>query len=187
MRYLVGAIVAGGLLMMPASLTAQEATALPPAGTLIVYVNSQMILPQMPGAAEAQQTFNQEVAAYQQEVQLMQAEVDSMLQVYQQQEAMLTQDIKETRQQEILEKQQQFQTRQQELEQIAGQRQTELLQPIVERLTGVIEQLRAENSYQVVFDVSSPGVVAADSALDITQAVLERVLQAAPPTATPDR
>ncbi len=37
----------------------------------------------------------------------------------------------------------------------------------------VIEQIRAENQYSIVFDLAEAGVVAADTSLDITAAVLE--------------
>ena len=103
------------------------------------------------------------------------AEVDSMLAVYRQQEAMLSEEAKAARQQEILEKQSEAQARATQLEQEAGTRQQELLAPILERVSAVIEEVRAEYGYTVVFDVSAAGVVAADPALDITPLVLERL------------
>lgn len=53
-------------------------------------------------------------------------------------------------------------------------RRAELLEPIVVRVNEVIEEIRAERSYSIVLDVAA-GVVAADTSLDITTAVLERL------------
>jgi outer membrane protein len=165
-------------LIMIAPLTAQTTAAEnapPPRGTPFVYVNTQAILPEAPGAQEAQDAFNQELEAFNTEVQNLRAEVDSLLAQYQQQEAMLSPEARQQRQQDILAKQQEAQTRAGELEQQAGRRQQELLQPILDRVGAIIEQLRAENEYAVVFDVANTGVVAADPALDITRIVIARL------------
>ena len=64
----------------------------------------------------------------------------------------------------------------------AGQRQQELVQPVMDRINEVIEEIREEGSYAIIFDVAGGGVVAADSALDLTQEVIRR-LQASGETA----
>ncbi len=147
----------------------------PPPDAKIVYVNVQQVVQQAPGAEAARSTFDQELAQFRQELQAMATAVDSMVQEYQKQEVMLSPQAKTAKQQEILGKQQQLQTRQQELETQAGQRQQELLQPILERVSAVIEEIRAENGYYMVVDVTDAGIVAADSRLDITQLVNQRV------------
>lgn len=159
----------------------------PPPGSQFVFVNTQAILPQVPGAQAAQEQFNEELATYNTEVQELREEVDSLLTVYRQQEAMLSDDAKNERQQEIIQKQQDAQARASQLEQQATQRQQELLQPILERLGSVIEEVRAERNYTVVFDVSAAGVVAADPALDITPLVLERLTAAGSSGENPSR
>ena len=68
----------------------------------------------------------------------------------------------------------------------AGQRQQELVQPVMDKINQVIEQIRAEGAYTLIFDVSAGGVVAADPGLDLTQEVIRRLKAAAPP-ATPGR
>ncbi|MFW6090209.1 MAG: OmpH family outer membrane protein, partial [Gemmatimonadota bacterium] len=60
-----------------------------------------------------------------------------------------------------------------------GERQQELLQPILERVSGVIEEVRNEREYAMVFDISTEGVVAADPSLDITEIVKARLGTAA--------
>lgn len=147
----------------------------PPPGTPMVFVNTQALLPQMPGAREAQEAFNQELTQYRAEMQTLQAEVDSLLTAYRRQESMLSADAKEQRQQEILGKQREIQNRAAELERQAGERQQELLAPILDRVHEMVEELRREREYTIVFDIAGSGVVAADPGLDITSLVLERI------------
>lgn len=168
----------GAVVLLGGSLAGQSEEARPPpppAGTPMVFVNTQALLPQVPGAREAQQTWQEELQEYNTEVQRLRAEVDSLITSYRRQEAMLGPEVREQRQQAILQKQQQLQLRAGELEQRAGERQQELLAPILERVQRVIEEIRTENDYTIVFDLAGSGVVAADPSLDITALVLERL------------
>lgn len=167
------------------ALVAQEAQAqgLPAAGTPVVYVRGQQILQAAPGAAEAARTFERELADMRAELQLQAAVVDSMLQDYQRQEVLLSPQAKETKQQEIVNLRNQLQQRQGEMDAQAQQRQQELLGPILEGVSEVIESVRSTNDYSVVLDASKEGLVAADTLLDITDVILERLGASAPPPA----
>ena len=147
----------------------------PPAGSTFVYLNSADIIQSTPGAAEAMRTFDQEIADRRTELQDSAAVVDSLLRDYQQQEAVLSPQAKQQKQQDIRARQQALQTRQLEMENQLRARQQELLQPILDEVSEVIEQIRAERSYAMVFDISTEGVVAADPALDITELVKARL------------
>ncbi|MDH3298787.1 MAG: OmpH family outer membrane protein, partial [Gemmatimonadota bacterium] len=100
---------------------------------------------------------------------------DSLLRDYQRQEALLSPQAKEQKQSEIRGLQSRLETRRQEMETRAGQRQQELLRPILERVSGIIETIRSERNYAMVFDISTEGVVAADPSLDITGLVKSRL------------
>ena len=67
--------------------------------------------------------------------------------------------------------------RQQELQQRAVARRGELLAPIEQRVTAIIEGLRAESNITMVFDVSTQGsnILTADKACDLTQRVVDRL------------
>jgi outer membrane protein len=147
----------------------------------VVYLRSADIVQQAPGSAEAQRTFESELTEMRAELQIQAQVVDSLLQYYQRQEVLLSPQAKDEKQQEIRDKQQELTTRQRELETRAQQRQQELLQPILQRVSGVIEEIRLERGYSIVLDASTEGVVAADSTLDITAMVLSRLGQVAPP------
>ena len=181
MRSLVrGAALAAASLVVATSAHAQTDPAatgvnLPPAGTPMVYVNTQAILPVAPGAIDAQLSFQQELTGYEDEMRALGTEIDSLVSAYRRQEALLDQIAKEQKQQEILQAQQAARERQIELEQISEERRQTLLGPILDRVRAVIEEIRAANQYAIVFDLAEAGVVAADPSLDITAAVLERL------------
>ena len=160
-------------------LAAQEGEAAqpapPPQNTQFVYIDSQQILQQAPGASEAQQTWSRELAQYRSEVQQLATEIDSMQSNLEQQREMLNQAAIERRQQEIARKQQELRQRAQELEQRAAQRQQELLGPILDQVRTVIAEIREEQGYTMVFDASAAGVLAADPRLDITDLVIRRL------------
>lgn len=147
----------------------------PPAGTTFVYLNSADIIQSTPGSLEAQRTFEREIADMRTELQTQATVVDSLLRDYQRQEALLSPQAKEQKQGEIRSLQGQLETRRGEMETLAGQRQQDLLRPILERVSGVIEALRDERNYAMVFDISTEGVVAADPSLDITDLVKSRL------------
>lgn len=163
-------------LLLPASASAQETEPTPPPdGTPFVFVNSQELLERAPGAAEAQRTWESQLQEYRREIQELAAELDSLQRAYQRQESMLSEQAKRQRQQEIVEKQRQFRSRQTELEEKAGQRQQELLRPILEEVRDVLQDVREQRGYQMVFDVSAAGVLSADPNLDITDLVVARM------------
>lgn len=147
----------------------------PPAGTTFVYLNSAEVLQAAPGSADAQRTFDRELGEWRTELERQAAVVDSLMRDYQRQEVMLSPQAKEEKQTEIRTRQQELQNRRLELENQAQQRQQELLRPILENVTGLIEQIRSDNNYAMVFDISTEGVVAADPSLDITALVMQRM------------
>ncbi|MFV1979613.1 MAG: OmpH family outer membrane protein [Rhodothermia bacterium] len=178
LRHIGGA--AAVLLFSVSPLVGQDG---PPAGTTFVYLNSADIIQSTPGSVEAQRTFEREIADMRTELQTQATAVDSLLRDYQRQESLLSPQAKEQKQGEIRNLQAQLETRRQEMETQAGQRQQDLLRPILERVSGVIESIRGERNYAMVFDISTEGVVAADPSLDITDLVKTRLGAAADSTA----
>lgn len=144
----------------------------------IGYIDSQAILDQDPAARAAQQQFEASLTTYQAEVQQMGEELQELIDSYEQQQAMLSAEARSTREEEIRVKQGQYQQRISELEQQASVRQAELVEPVMERITAVIEEIRAEGSYSMIFDVAAQGIISADPVLDLTPEVVRR-LQAA--------
>jgi len=152
----------------------------PPApqnGARFGWVNSQLILRQVPGYAQAESTLNAEVAGYRSEVERMQTALDSMIRDYDRQQIALSPSSRQAKQQEIRDTQQRLQQRYNELQDKATGRERELVAPLEERVKGVIEGIRAERNLLFIFDVGAPGnnVVAADRTLDLTNVVIQRL------------
>ncbi len=143
------------------------------------YIDSQRILAQAPGTTEAQRTFEEDMARYRTELEQLGTQLDSLQNNYNQQQATLATDVREQRQQEIQQKFMEYQQRTAELEETAQQRQAELVGPIMQRISEVIEQIRSEGGYAMIFDTSTGALITADPQLDLTEQVLERLRQSA--------
>jgi outer membrane protein len=148
----------------------------------IVYVNSQKIISQAPGRADAEAQFQKEMDQYKAQVQKMGDSLQTMVADYQKVEPTLSQSVKATRTKDLRDRQQAYQQHVQELEQTAQQREAELVRPIMEQINKIIEQIRTENNYSFILDAGSQAgvVVAADSSLDITNVVIKRLVAAGP-------
>lgn len=167
-------MLAAGLaagLVSPASAQAQK----------FGYINSQKIMAQAPGTSEAQKTFEAEMTRYRTQVDSLEKSLETAQADFQRQQSTLSAQAKTERQQQLQQQFGAYQERLQQMEQIAQRRQAELVQPIMKRISEVIEQIRTEGSYAMIFDAAAGSLITADPALDLTDQVLER-LRAAPAT-----
>jgi outer membrane protein len=151
------------------------------------YVNSAAILAQAPGRAEAEAQFNTEVKAYQAQLQRMSDSLKLLADNFDKESPKLDSATRETRAKSIRSKEADYQTRAQQLDQQMQSRQAELVRPLMEQLQKIIEQVRSEEHYSMIFDVGSQTsvIVAADKSLDITDKVLARLKAAPKPATTP--
>jgi outer membrane protein len=152
----------------------------------IAYLRSQEIMAAAPGRADAEARFEREMSTYRTQVQKMGDSLNALVADYDKQASVLSPAAKEGKEKEIRAKQEDYQNRVRQMEQQAAQRQGELVQPIIQQIQQIIEAVRKEDGYALVFDASSQGgaLVAADSSLDITQKVIARLKAAPPPVAT---
>ena len=148
------------------------------------YINSQTLLQQAPGRAEAEAQFQRELQGYQTEVKRMGDSLQAMVATYEKDQLVMSPAAKEAKQKEIAGKEQEYQQRTAELERKAAARESELTRPILENIRKAIEAVRAEEGYAFIFDVASNGsVVAVDKNLEVTTAVLAKLRStAAAPT-----
>ena len=145
------------------------------------FVNVQQIMTQAPGLAEARSTFEAEVQRVQPELARMASELDSLNNELQRQTATLTEAARTQRQTDLQTRYTTYQQRQAALQ----AREQELLAPISQRVEAVIEQIRKEGGYALIFDASESGIVAADQTLDLTNRVLDRLKTTPAAAATP--
>ena len=130
--------------------------------------------------------FEQSMQMYQEEIVRLQTELQTLQDNLDQQAASLTAAVRQQRSDEIQEKYVAFQMRQQELQQTADERESELVGPIIQQIETIVDQLRTEGGYSIIFDVASgPSIFAVDPALDLTPQVLERLRSAPVPVPTP--
>lgn len=139
------------------------------------YIDSEAILQEAPGAQEAQRQFEQDMGRYRAEVQQLAEELQTLITRFEQQQLSLSPEVKERREQEIVDKQGSYQRRIQELENQASERQAELVEPIMEQISQVIEAIRTEGNYAIIFDAASRSFIAADPSLDLTEQVIQRL------------
>ena len=155
----------------------------------IGYIKSQTILAGAPGRAAAETQFEKEMTAYRAHVQRMGDSLNALIADYNKQEVSLSPQAKETRQKDIRAKEEEYQRRTQELQQQVRAREAELVRPIMEQINKIIDELRAEEGYSMIFDAENQAgvLVAADKNLDLTDKVLARLRAAGPPTAAAAR
>ncbi len=151
------------------------APALQGQGVKVGYIDSQAILSEFAGAQQARQQMEESLSSYRLEVQQMGEELQESIVQFQQQELTMTETARATKQQEIEGRQQNYQQRIAQLEEDASRRQAEVFQPVMTQIGEVIEAIRVEGSYGMIFDVASQAVLSADPSLDLTQEVLRRL------------
>ena len=178
---LLGAATAPAAAQQPRPAGTRPAATAQAPGVKLAYLNSRAILAQTPGYAAAESLFARELAASREEVGRLQASLDSAASNFEASSVLLSPTVKQERQRQLVAQQQAVQQRQQELQGRMEQRERELLDPLQQRVQAIVEGIRAEMSYAMIFDVAAMGgaMVAADRALDITPLVIQR-LQATP-------
>ena len=143
--------------------------------TRVGYVDSNAVLAEYAPAQEARQQLESARQDAEAELQLLASGLDAAVQEFQQQAMSMTPEARQNREQELGGQQQVLQQRTQELEIQFQQRQAELLQPVMDRITAAIEEIRVEGNYAIILDRASQVILAADPALELTQDVLTRL------------
>ena len=145
-------------------------------GQKFAYIQSSILLDQAPGRAEAEAQFVKETDVYKEQIKRMSDSLNTMVAAFEKKQASLTAVQRETQGKEIQAKEASYQTRTRELEQKANQRQSELVQPILDRIKLAIEDIRLEGGYSFIFnaDQGSP-IVALDKNLNVTDRVLSKL------------
>jgi len=160
------------LAVAPASLGAQQGGA-----ARLAFMNARAVLAATPGYAQAESTYNRELAGFRGEVERLQASFDSAAGDFEQRSVMLSATAKTAKRRELEEQRDRLQSRATELQQRAAQREQELLAPIHGKVNDVIEQVRSEGGYTMIFDVSANDglIIAVDKSLDVTQHVIDKI------------
>ena len=122
------------------------------------YVDTDYILKKIPEFNQAQDKLDALSADWQKEIENKYANVDQMYRSYQQEQVLLTDEMKVKREEAIIKKEKSAKDLQQKYFGPEGElyiKRQELIKPIQDKIYNAIQQLAANNNYQVIFDSSS--------------------------------
>lgn len=145
-------------------------------GQKIAYVRGSVLLDQAPGRAEAEAQFQQEAKPLGDQIKRMSDSLDAMVAAYQKVQGTMTAAARDARQKELQAKNAEYQRRTADLRQQADKRQGELVQPILDRVKGALEEARLEGGYAFILNADEgSSIVAMDKNLDLTEKVLAKL------------
>lgn len=146
------------------------------AGQKFAFVNSQALLQAAPGAADAQAQFQKEVETLRTQIQAMTDSMTAMEKAYTDDAEKMNDSARIDRLKAITDKRTGFEARAEALNQQAEQRQSELMQPIMDNVRKALDDFRGEGGYAFIFDIANaPFIVAADRNLDVTDRVIAKL------------
>lgn len=163
-RLVLGVVAVGLLAAVPVS--AQQK---------IAYLDSRRILQEAPGAAEARTAIQTEMQSFQRRLTALQDSLGKVMQDYQQRSLTLSPDARRTEEQRVAAKQRELEAQAEQLQLEANTKQNDLMQPVMDRVEAAIEAIRKEGGYAIIFDAASAAMVSADTTLDLTTQVINRL------------
>lgn len=151
------------------------------------FINSQALVAAAPGRVEADAQFEKEMESLRTQAQQMTDSLRTMEEALRKDEPGLSPAARETRVKALRDKEAEFEDRLQKLQEQAQSRQAELMQPVMDNVRKVLDDVRAEGGYAFIFDAAAGNfIVAADKNLDITDRVVAKLRLSAPkPAAKP--
>lgn len=147
------------------------------------YVNTDKVLAGIPAASRALQELQTAAGAYQTRADSLGRQFQTMQQAYNNLPVTTTAERRTQEQQRLQTTMQQYQQQLAPLQQAAEEKEQALqliVQPYVRRIPEIVEQIRTQQNYSMIFSVGESGLIAADPALDLSDVVRQRLL-AAPP------
>src|SRR5688572_20373794 len=141
----------------------------------IGYVNSQRILAETPAFADVRATLEREFTPLRAEIDSLEARLGRADQDFQAQSATLTEAARQQRQQALQQQLAQYQQRGQQIQQQLQAREQELVGPVMQRIRGILEEVRRAGGYSFIMDPPDGVIVAVDPALDVTNDVIRRL------------
>lgn len=129
----------------------------------VAHINVQELMTTMPDMKNAQAQLKQLGESYDKTYTSMATEYQTKMQKYEAEAKTVTEAINETRMKEMQEMAQRIQAFQQNAEKELGQKQQDLLKPIMEKAQAAIQKVAKTKGYQYVLDsTSGSGVILAD-------------------------
>jgi len=162
----ISTVVALVLLAAPALFSAVGAQSLN-----VGYTDHEVIIFNLPEYQQVQQQLQQEYQGGQQEIQELYQGYQESVSQYQRQQSLMTAEKRAEREQELIQEQQQIQQQAQVKDQELGQRETELMQPLLEKVQNAIDDVAQREGLDLVLRSPLVLYVNEETIQDITMAV----------------
>ena len=146
--------------------------------TNLAYVNVERIMVEANDVQEAKRIFDSESQAWRTEIEAMQEELEAMVAQYENKKLILNEQGKKDAENKIKAKDEALNRKMQQYfgqEGTAAARNAELLEPILDRINVVIQDISIEDNYDMVLDITAGNVLYAKDYLDITEKVISRL------------
>jgi outer membrane protein len=146
------------------------------ADTKIGVVDSQRIFAEYDKAREAENVFQEEMRAWAAELEAMETEMMSLQEQIRSQSLLLSKERLDAMQLELDGKRRDYEARRKEIldpqNGLAVARNEELVRPINEQVSTVVERLGTEGDYSIILDIATVNAFYVDEAIDITDEIL---------------
>ncbi|HEY8311391.1 MAG TPA: OmpH family outer membrane protein, partial [Gemmatimonadaceae bacterium] len=128
--------------MFAAATLALAPTVFAQAPVKVAYINSQKILAEAPGRAEAESTYNKEMATARQQLQRMDDSLKAMVATYEKDAPALDSARRDARGKTIRDTEAAFSQRAADLNSQMQQRQADLARPLMDQVSRVLDEIR---------------------------------------------
>ena len=145
----------------------------------IAYVDSRLILDNIPDFNTAQEELNNLSLDWQEEIDLLKEDVEKLYRTYQAEQYLLPEDKKKNREELIIQKEKEVKALTKKRFGPDGdlyKRQQELIEPIQDLIYTAIEEFANEAKYDIIFDKSADLIMLfSNSELDKTQQIIDKL------------
>lgn len=140
-------------------------------------VDSQRIFAEYDKAREAENVFQEEMRAWASELEGMETDLIALQEQIRTQSLLLSQEKLDDLQRSLDQKRMAYESRREEIldpqSGLAVARNEELVRPINEQVSTVVERIGAEGDYAIILDIATVNAFYVDDALDLTDEILE--------------
>jgi len=126
-------------------------------GMKIAYINSALLLQNMPERINADSSLAKYTRTFQDQIEMMTREFQTKLQVFQKEEKTMSDAMKEVKTKELQDLQARIESTQQSAQEKIQQKKQDLYTPILEKADKAIKDVAKEKNYDYIFDVNSQG------------------------------
>jgi outer membrane protein len=144
----------------------------------VVHVDTQYILNKIPAYKDAQKQLETLAQQYKSEIDAKARQVDSLFNVYQQNEVLMTPEMKMRLKQQIMEKDKEVKQLQKKYfgpDGLLAKKREELMKPIMDNIYQAVKQMAQQNHIDYVFDKATGNILYANPLLDKSDIILKQL------------